>query len=107
MFEKIKSNKIRYSKNCLLNHNTSSSFGYFFAMENKIKPMPNMIRVIGQGRGSPRGLGLFIIINIESPTRRNPDMTKHIFDIFNIIIPLFRILMDKVIFYEYNFTCCR
>jgi len=98
MFEKIKSKKIRYIKNCLLNHNTSSSSGYFFAMENKIKPIPNMIRVIGQGRGSPRGLGLFIIINIESPIRRNPDMTKHIFDIFNIIISLLGMLMNKVIF---------
>jgi hypothetical protein len=57
-------------------------------MENEINPIPNIIRVIGQGSGSPRGLGLFIIINVESAIRRNPDIAKHIFDIFNIITSL-------------------
>jgi len=60
----------------------------FFASENKIKPIPNTERVIGQGRGSPRGLGLFRNINVESAIRRNPDTIKHIFDIFNIITSL-------------------
>jgi hypothetical protein len=57
-------------------------------MANKIKPMPKIIRVMGQGSGSPRGLGLFIIIKVESAIRRNPDIAKHIFDIFNIITSL-------------------
>jgi hypothetical protein len=43
---------------------------------------------MGQGSGSPRGLGLFRIINVESAIRRNPDIVKHIFDIFNIITSL-------------------
>jgi hypothetical protein len=72
------------SKKCLLNHNISLPSGYFFAKENEIKPMPNIIRVIGHGSGSPRGFGLFIIINMESAIKRNPDIVKHIFDIFNI-----------------------
>jgi hypothetical protein len=57
---------------------------YFFAMENEIKPIPNIISVMGQGSGSPRGFGLFRIINVESAIRRNPDTIKHIFDNFNI-----------------------
>jgi hypothetical protein len=72
-------------KKCLLNHNISLPSGYFFAKENEIKPMPNIIRVIGQGSGSPRGFGLFMIINMESAIKRNPDIVKHIFDIFNIV----------------------
>jgi len=71
---------------------------YFFAMENKIKPIPNMISVMGQGSGSPRGFGLFRIINVESAIRRNPDMVKHIFDIFNIITSLSWILVSTIIF---------
>lgn len=63
---------------------------YFFAMENKIKPIPNMISVMGQGSGRPRGFGLFKIINVESAIRRNPDIAKHIFDIFNIITSLLK-----------------
>jgi len=51
-------------------------------MENKIKPIPNMISVMGQGSGSPRGFGLFRIINVESAIRRNTAMVKHIFDIW-------------------------
>jgi hypothetical protein len=58
-------------------------------VENKIKPIPNMISVIGQGSGRPRGLGLFRIINVESAIRRNPDTMKHIFAIFNIITSSF------------------
>jgi hypothetical protein len=61
---------------------------YFLAKENKIKPIPNVISVMGHGSGSPRGLGLFRIINVESAIRRNPDIVKHIFDIFNIITSL-------------------
>jgi hypothetical protein len=61
---------------------------YFFAIENKIKPIPNIDSVIGQGSGSPRGFGLFRNINVESAIRRNPDIIKHIFDIFNIITSL-------------------
>jgi hypothetical protein len=61
---------------------------YFFASENKIKPIPNIESVMGQGSGSPRGFGLLRNINVESAIRRNPDITKHIFDIFNIITPM-------------------
>jgi len=61
---------------------------YFLAKENKIKPIPNMISVMGQGSGSPRGLGLFRIIKVESAIRRSPEMVKHIFDNFNIITSL-------------------
>jgi hypothetical protein len=70
--------------------------GYFFAIANEIKPIPNIIRVIGQGSGSPSGLGLFIIINVESAIRRNPDIAKHIFDIFNIMTSLKWILPLKI-----------
>ena len=71
---------------------------YFFAKENKIKPIPNIISVMGQGSGSPRGLGLFRIINVESAIRRNPDIVKHIFDIFNIITSLSLMLISITIF---------
>jgi hypothetical protein len=54
-------------------------------MENKIKPIPKIISVMGHGNGSPRGFGLFRIINVESTIRRTPEMAKHIFDIFKII----------------------
>jgi hypothetical protein len=57
-----------------------------------------MISVIGQGSGSPRGFGLFRIINVESTIRRNPDMAKHIFDIFNIITSLSWILINTIKF---------
>jgi hypothetical protein len=57
---------------------------YFFARENKIKPIPNTESVMGQGSGSPRGFGLFRIIKVESAIRRNPEITKHILAIFNI-----------------------
>jgi len=57
---------------------------YFLANENKIKPIPNMINVMGQGSGSPRGLGLFRIIKVESTISRNPDTMKHNFDTFNM-----------------------
>jgi hypothetical protein len=67
-------------------------------MENKIKPIPNMISVMGQGSGSPRGFGLFRIINVESTMRRNPDIAKHIFDIFNIVTSLSWMLMNTIIF---------
>lgn len=54
---------------------------------------------MGQGSGSPRGFGLFRIINVESAISRNPDIMKHIFDIFNIITSL---LMD---IYNYDYFC--
>jgi hypothetical protein len=53
-------------------------------MENKINPTPRIVRVTGHGSGSPRGLGLFKIIKVESTIRRSPDTAKHILDIFNI-----------------------
>jgi len=43
---------------------------------------------MGQGSGSPRGFGLFRIIKVESAIRRNPEITKHILAIFNIITSL-------------------
>jgi len=60
----------------------------FFDNENKIKPNPRMIRVTGHGSGSPSGLGLFKIINVESTIRSIPETTKQIFDIFSIDTPL-------------------
>jgi len=57
------------------------------AIENKIKPIPNKMSVIGQGSGSPSGLGLFKIINVESTMRSIPEIIKRIFDIFNIKAP--------------------
>lgn len=59
----------------------------FFDIENKIKPNPRMIRVTGQGSGSPSGLGLFKIINVESTIRSIPETAKQIFDIFSIETP--------------------
>jgi hypothetical protein len=41
-----------------------------------------MIRVTGQGSGSPRGLGLLRIMRLESAISRMPEMMKHIFDSF-------------------------
>ena len=75
---------------------------YFLAIENKIKPIPNIISVMGQGSGRPRGLGLFKIINVESAIRRNPDIMKHIFDIFNIITSLS--LMLWYLYYLISYT---
>ncbi|KUG23265.1 hypothetical protein ASZ90_006926 [hydrocarbon metagenome] len=60
---------------------------YFFASENKIKPIPNIESVMGQGSGSPKGFGLLRNINVESAISRNPDIIKHIFDILNINTP--------------------
>ncbi len=60
---------------------------FLLAIENKIKPIPNKMSVIGQGSGSPSGLGLFKIINVESTMRSIPEIIKRIFDIFNIKAP--------------------
>ncbi len=56
---------------------------YFFEMENRINPTPSIIRVMGQGSGSPRGFGLPRIMRVESHIRRIPDIMKHTFAIFN------------------------
>ena len=57
--------------------------GHFFEIENKINPTPSMIRVMGQGSGSPRGFGLPRIMRMESHIKRIPDTMKHAFAIFN------------------------
>ena len=67
-------------------------------MENKIKPIPKIISVMGQGSGNPKGLGLFKIINVESAIRRSPAIMKHIFDIFNIITSQSLILMISYLY---------
>jgi hypothetical protein len=56
---------------------------YFFETENRISPTPSIIRVMGQGSGSPRGFGLPRIMRIESIIKRTPEMIKHAFAIFN------------------------
>jgi hypothetical protein len=61
-------------------------------MENKIKPIPSIIRVTGQGSGSPIGLGLSRIIKVESTISKKPATIKHIFDIFSILPSLSLIL---------------
>ena len=55
---------------------------YFFATENVMSPTASIIKVMGQGRGSPSGFGLFRIIRVESAMRSAPEMIKHIFAIF-------------------------
>jgi hypothetical protein len=58
-------------------------------MENTINPTPSIIRVMGQGSGSPRGFGLPRIMRMESNIKRHPDMMKHAFAIFNKVdLPL-------------------
>jgi hypothetical protein len=56
---------------------------YFLDIENRINPTPRIIRVMGQGSGSPRGFGLPRIMRIESNIKRTPDMMKHALAIFN------------------------
>jgi len=67
---------------------------HFFDKENKIKPTPNIVKVIGQGSGNPRGLGLFKTIKVESTIRRKPETMKHNFDIFNMETSFSRAKID-------------
>jgi hypothetical protein len=62
---------------------TRAAANYFLDIENRINPTPSIIRVMGQGRGSPRGFGLPRIMRIESIIKRTPEMIKHAFAIFN------------------------
>jgi hypothetical protein len=48
-----------------------------------MSPTASIISVMGQGRGSPSGFGLFSIIRVESTIRSTPEMIKHILAIFN------------------------